>query len=207
MKQRLEQIAEANNWAFNYGRLDFLNLPTTHSNEFYFFADAIEETIKYDDFSNIESKTYSGRFWLCLKSDFDRVYNNQENNTTSVFRCCVWVLSEEREDVLRQGVGLCEHRGTGLLEDLGASELGGFAGVVGVHDAAAGGLGVFPGGGELGQDAFETGLNGAEGGAVGVNRVDGGIEGGHGSSCGCCRRNVAERAGADGSDGDGDLRF
>lgn len=83
MKQRLEQIAEANNWAFNYGRLDFLNLPTTHSNEFYFFADAIEETIKYDDFSNVESKTYSGRFWLCLKSDFDRVYNNQENNTTS----------------------------------------------------------------------------------------------------------------------------
>lgn len=81
MKNRFQEIATEHNWYFDYGRKDFHNLETApNGQEFYLFLDPIEETKKFDDFSNEENTTYSGRFLLVLKSDFDRTYNDQSKN-------------------------------------------------------------------------------------------------------------------------------
>ena len=52
---------------------------------------------------------------------------------------------QQSEAALRGGVGLGQHRGRGLLQDLGAGEVGGFLREVGVGDGALGGRGVFVG--------------------------------------------------------------
>lgn len=44
--------------------------------------------------------------------------------------------TQQRQHALRQLVGLSNHGGTGLLQDLSAREVGGFHREVGIHDAA-----------------------------------------------------------------------
>src|SRR5215831_14652317 len=47
------------------------------------------------------------------------------------------ISAQQREDLLRQLVGLRHHRGAGLLQHLGARQVGGLGREVGVRDAAA----------------------------------------------------------------------
>ena len=54
-------------------------------------------------------------------------------------------LFEQRQHALRNLVGLRHHGGAGLLQDLGAREVGGFLGKVGIHDAPTGGREVLVG--------------------------------------------------------------
>ncbi len=53
---------------------------------------------------------------------------------------------EQAQHVLWQGVGLGQHGRAGLLQNLGAGQVGGLGGAVGIHDAAARGFGAFVGG-------------------------------------------------------------
>ena len=48
-----------------------------------------------------------------------------------------FLLTQEREHLVRQLVGLRHHRRTGLLQDLRTRQIGRFRREVGVHDAAA----------------------------------------------------------------------
>ncbi|KAG0921464.1 hypothetical protein G6F32_015092 [Rhizopus arrhizus] len=57
---------------------------------------------------------------------------------------------QQAEHVLRYLVGLGQHGRTGLLQDLGAGQLGGFLGEVGIADAAARGRQVLRGGLQVG---------------------------------------------------------
>jgi hypothetical protein len=50
---------------------------------------------------------------------------------------------QRRKHGLRQGVGLRQHGGIRLLQNLGAGALGCFRSVVGIHDAALGGFRIF----------------------------------------------------------------
>lgn len=79
MKEILQEIANDNNWYFDYGREDFRNLEIDNNNDFYFKIDPLEEHITFDEFSRIEKRTYQGRCLLVVKSDFDRMYDQQAN--------------------------------------------------------------------------------------------------------------------------------
>jgi hypothetical protein len=54
------------------------------------------------------------------------------STTTLIWNC---LALQQRHDVLRQRVGLRQHRGAGLLQDLGLGQVGGFCREVGVLDA------------------------------------------------------------------------
>ena len=82
MKEKLQQIASSNNWAFDYGRDDFSNLERVEDKEFYLFLDPLEELVSFDDSQEV-GRTYNGRLLLLMVSDFDRVYDDQEGNNAS----------------------------------------------------------------------------------------------------------------------------
>ena len=64
MKEVLQQIANNNGWAFEYGRQDYNNLEGQSGKEFYLFLDVPEVSITFDDYSVPIKRTYSGRFML-----------------------------------------------------------------------------------------------------------------------------------------------
>ena len=78
MKERIQQIAEAHGWHFDYGRADFHNLSVEVRAEFYLFLDPLEELVTFNDFNGVQARTYSGRFMISRNSDFDRVYDAQQ---------------------------------------------------------------------------------------------------------------------------------
>ncbi|KAG1543427.1 hypothetical protein G6F50_013991 [Rhizopus delemar] len=80
---------------------------------------------------------------------------------------------QQAEHVLRYLVGLGQHGRTGLLQDLGAGQLGGFLGEVGVLDAAARRRQVFRRGLQVGHDRGEAGLDRTEVGAGAGDRTQG----------------------------------
>jgi len=80
MKEKLESIAKSNDWSFDYGRGDFHNLEITEDKHFFFFLDPLEEVVSFNEGSAPESRIYNGRCMLLMKSDFDRVYHDQEEN-------------------------------------------------------------------------------------------------------------------------------
>ena len=69
MKEKLQQIASSNNWAFDYGRDDFSNLERVEDKEFYLFLDPLEELVSFDDSQEV-GRTYNGRLLLLMVSDF-----------------------------------------------------------------------------------------------------------------------------------------
>lgn len=99
MKEIFEQIATEHNWYFEYGRKDFMNLEATPSveQEYFLFLDPIEENTLFDDFSNEESKTYSGRFLLLMKSDFDRAYHTQSRNDPNEGKYQMYIIKCKEE--------------------------------------------------------------------------------------------------------------
>ena len=50
MKEVLQQIANNNGWAFEYGRQDYNNLEGQSGKEFYLFLDVPEVSITFDDY-------------------------------------------------------------------------------------------------------------------------------------------------------------
>lgn len=80
MKEVLQQIANNNGWAFEYGRQDYNNLEGQSRKEFYLFLDVPEVSVTFDDYSAPIRHTYSGRFMLLKHSDFDRMYDSQMGN-------------------------------------------------------------------------------------------------------------------------------
>lgn len=82
MKEKLQQIARSNNWAFDYSRDDFSNLERVEDKEFYLFLDPLEELVSFEDSQEV-GRTYNGRLLLLMVSDFDRVYDDQGGNNAS----------------------------------------------------------------------------------------------------------------------------
>lgn len=76
---------------------------------------------------------------------------------------------QQAEHVLRDLVGLGQHCGAGLLQDLGPGEFRRFLGEVGIADTAAGCRQVFRGGLQVGDHRGEAVLDRAE---VGADAVD-----------------------------------
>ena len=68
-------------------------------------------------------------------------------------------LTQQRQHLLRQLVGLRHHRRAGLLQDLGARQVGSFCGEVGVGDTAAGSRLVLDGDLQVADDAVEAVLH------------------------------------------------
>ena len=79
-------------------------------------------------------------------------------------------LLEQREHVLRQGVGLREHRDTSLLQNLVARQRGSFGGEVSVQNPATRSGDVFRHRLQIGDRRSKTVLDGTEVGARGIDR-------------------------------------
>ena len=77
MREILKQIANDNNWAFEYGRDDYNNLEGQAGKEFYLCVDVPEESVLFNEYAAPTGINYAGRFMLLKHSDFDRVYDSQ----------------------------------------------------------------------------------------------------------------------------------
>src|SRR6185312_4797844 len=91
-------------------------------------------------------------------------------------------LTEQLEDRLRDLVGLGEHGGAGLLQDLRAGHVGHFHRIVGVLDARLGSRQVGGGGGEVSDGRLEAVLGRAEAGTHVVDLGDRLVQGGQRSA-------------------------
>src|SRR5690606_31769148 len=94
------------------------------------------------------------------------------------------------QHALRQGVGLGEHGGACLLQDLPAGEVGGLGGEIGITNPAARGGEVLRGGLQVGDGGFEARLQGAELGALAVDCGQGRIDDGERAVGGVDRADV-----------------
>ena len=71
MHDFLKNIAEENDWQFEYGRQDYLNLyDDVEADKTYLFADPIQTDSQFSDAGN-ETLTYSGKLFLVMSSDVD----------------------------------------------------------------------------------------------------------------------------------------
>src|SRR5690554_2967594 len=86
-------------------------------------------------------------------------------------------LAEQAQHVLRQGIGLGEHRGAGLLQNLRAGQVGGLGRKVSIENPAARGREVLGRGLQVAHRGFETRLQRTEAGTLAVDQVQGGIYG------------------------------
>src|SRR3954469_7148459 len=116
------------------------------------------------------------------------------------------LLTQQRQDVLRQLVGLRQHRRAGLRQDLGLGHLDRLGGHVDVADARLGGHQVLLVDRDVVQRVLEAVLDRTERGALGRDRVDRGVDLGDVSGAARGQRGVvradrlAERDHADGDD-------
>src|SRR5690554_3346791 len=86
-------------------------------------------------------------------------------------------LAEQAQHVLRQGIGLGEHRGAGLLQNLRAGQVGGLGRKVSIENPAARGREVLGRGLQVAHRGFETRLQRTEAGTLTVDQVQRGIYG------------------------------
>nr|WP_314558454.1 hypothetical protein [uncultured Capnocytophaga sp.] len=77
MREILQDVANNNGWAFEYGRQDYNNLEGQAGKDFYLYVDVPEESVLFDEYAVPIAHTYAGRFMLLKHSDFDRVYDSQ----------------------------------------------------------------------------------------------------------------------------------
>lgn len=91
MVQTFETIAANNNWYFEYGRADFHNLDKVSEKEFYLFLDPLEQEVFFDETNSPTFFRYSGRLLVLKKSEFDRVYHNQEGKTSDQGRYALYI--------------------------------------------------------------------------------------------------------------------
>lgn len=80
MYEFLKNIANANDWIFEYGRPDYLNVADDiEVDKTYLFLEPIQIDSKFSDSGN-EIKSYSGKFMLLLSSDIDEDYLTKYEN-------------------------------------------------------------------------------------------------------------------------------
>ncbi|MFI8379622.1 hypothetical protein [Leeuwenhoekiella sp. NPDC079379] len=76
MYEELKNIAEQNNWVFEYSRRDFQNLYNeTENDSIYLFVDPIRIDTNFDEYGGEESLQYSGSFMVVKSSDVDEDYD------------------------------------------------------------------------------------------------------------------------------------
>lgn len=82
MKTRMENIAAANGWDFDYGRADFQNLvDETVAGRVHLFLDPVRRrNIKSTTNGTVTGRRWAGHFMLLLKSDLDEVYDEKYDN-------------------------------------------------------------------------------------------------------------------------------
>src|SRR5690554_5007939 len=85
-------------------------------------------------------------------------------------------LAEQAQHVLRQGVGLGEHRSAGLLQNLRAGQVSGLGRKVGIENPAARSREVLGRGLQIAHRGFETRLQRTEAGTLTVDQVQRGID-------------------------------
>lgn len=73
LKQLLENVATENEWQFDYGRQDHLNLGELEKSQIKLFVEPIGEDPKFNEYGQ-ETMTYFGRFVLAISSDVDENY-------------------------------------------------------------------------------------------------------------------------------------
>lgn len=71
MYEFLKNVSQDNGYVFTYARRDFANLYDEDIDKEipHIFLDPVVIESTYDEFGNIESKTYSGHFMLLMSSD------------------------------------------------------------------------------------------------------------------------------------------
>ena len=105
MKEKLQEIARAKGWAFDYGRDDFSNLERVEDKDFYLFLDPLEELVSFEDGQEV-GRTYNGRLLLLMVSDFDRVYDDQGGNAADEGRYERYI-KRCKEEVMKIPEALC----------------------------------------------------------------------------------------------------
>lgn len=104
MKEILEQFATAQNWPFEYGREDYLNLfkKPEQIEVSHLFVEPITIEKNRNDSQQVESISYSGMFMLLYSSKFDKAsYNDRYNDYIKP------IINTQIED-LEQHL-ICEH--------------------------------------------------------------------------------------------------
>lgn len=82
MYELLQQIAQANNWVFYYGRKDHQNLQDIEDvDKYYLFVDPIEIDQNFNELNVVESSIESGRFLLLYSSELDEDYMDRYTTT------------------------------------------------------------------------------------------------------------------------------
>lgn len=80
MYEFLKNIANNNDWIFEYSRQDYQNLvDDIESEKVYLFVDPIQIDSRFSDSGN-ETKSYSGKFMLLMSSDVDEDYLTKYEN-------------------------------------------------------------------------------------------------------------------------------
>src|SRR5690606_6934245 len=73
----LKNIAQVNDWVFEYSRPDYQNLvQDVEEGKIYLFAEPITTDTKFSETGN-ETLTYSGKVMLLLSSDVDEEYSDK----------------------------------------------------------------------------------------------------------------------------------
>lgn len=77
MHDFFKNIAEENDWGFEYARQDYLNLyDDVEAGKIYLFVDPVTTDSKFSDLGN-ETLTYSGKLFLVMSSDVDEEYSDK----------------------------------------------------------------------------------------------------------------------------------
>ena len=77
MHDFLKNIAEENDWEFEYSRTDYQNLyNAVEDGKVYMFVDPITSDSKFSDAGN-ETLTYSGKLMLLMSSNVDEDYKDK----------------------------------------------------------------------------------------------------------------------------------
>ena len=79
MYEFFKNIAEENDWHFEYSREDYQNLSELEVGQIGLYVDPIITESKFSSAGN-ESLTFSGRFMILMNSDVDESYIDKYNN-------------------------------------------------------------------------------------------------------------------------------
>lgn len=83
---KLKEICDANRWSFDYGRRDYQNLNDFESDaalpeNTHMLLDPVVITERRNtDTGALESTTYTGAFFFCVKADLDTSYTEKFEN-------------------------------------------------------------------------------------------------------------------------------
>lgn len=77
MHDFLKNLAEENDWSFEYARQDYLNLyDDVEAGKIYLMVEPITTDSAFSDLGN-ETVTFSGKLWIVMSSDVDEEYKDK----------------------------------------------------------------------------------------------------------------------------------